>query len=138
MAFSFYLIKLRSWAELLRVQPLLWKPLPLSQRLLLAENQLAFSVRPSPETLVRCSFFLFSAATQSTFHTLYPDWSTFVPIYKNNPPTLPVIRFWTVQFLMILLLFFFLRILFCSPSLHLFDPKYSKNSNILKYFYYLK
>ncbi len=25
-----------------------------------------------------------------------------------------------------------------TPSLHLFDPKYSKNSNILKYFYYLK
>ncbi len=28
--------------------------------------------------------------------------------------------------------------LFCSPSLHLFDLKYSKNSNILKYLYYLK
>ncbi len=94
LAFSFYLIKLRSWAELLRLQPLLWKPLvlPLSQRLLLAENQIAFSVRPSPEP-------------QSTFHTLYPGWSTFVPIYKNNPPTLPVKSFWTVQFLMILLFF---------------------------------
>ncbi len=32
---------------------------------------------------------------------------------------------------------FFLRILFCSPSLHLFDPKYSKSSNIVKYFYYI-
>ncbi len=32
----------------------------------------------------------------------------------------------------------FLRILFCSPSLHLFDPKYSKNSNTVKYFYSLK
>ncbi len=31
---------------------------------------------------------------------------------------------------------FFLS-LFCSPILHLFDPKYSKNKNILKYFYYL-
>ncbi len=43
MAFSFYLIKLRSWVELLRLQPLLWKPLvlPLSQRLLQAENQYA-------------------------------------------------------------------------------------------------
>ncbi len=27
---------------------------------------------------------------------------------------------------------------FCSPSLHLFDPKYNKNSTILKYFYHLK
>ncbi len=26
--------------------------------------------------------------------------------------------------------------LFCSPSLHLFDPKYSKNSNIIYYLYY--
>ncbi len=43
MAFSFYLIKLLSWAEQLRLQQLLWKPLvlPLSQRLLLAENQIA-------------------------------------------------------------------------------------------------
>ncbi len=32
----------------------------------------------------------------------------------------------------------FLRTLFCSPSLYLFDPKYSKGSNIVKYFYYLK
>ncbi len=32
----------------------------------------------------------------------------------------------------------FLRILFCSPSLDLFDPEYSKNSNIEKYLYYLK
>ncbi len=29
----------------------------------------------------------------------------------------------------------FLKILFCSQSLNLFDPKYSKNSNIVKYFY---
>ncbi len=29
-------------------------------------------------------------------------------------------------------------ILFCSPSLHLFDPKYSKSSDIMKQFYYLK
>ncbi len=29
------------------------------------------------------------------------------------------------------------RSLFCSPSLHWFDP-YSKNSTILKYFYFLK
>ncbi len=27
-----------------------------------------------------------------------------------------------------------IRILFCSLSLHLFDPKYSKSSNIVKYF----
>lgn len=27
---------------------------------------------------------------------------------------------------------------FCTPSLHLFDPNYSKNSKSLKYFYYLK
>ncbi len=32
----------------------------------------------------------------------------------------------------------FERILFCSPSLHLFESKYSKYSNILKYLYYLK
>ncbi len=25
-----------------------------------------------------------------------------------------------------------------APSLHLFDPKYSKSNNIVKYFYYLK
>ncbi len=31
-----------------------------------------------------------------------------------------------------------LFIRFCSPSLHLFDPKYSKSSNIVKYVYYLK
>uniref|UniRef100_A0A8C1BLC9 Nuclear prelamin A recognition factor n=1 Tax=Cyprinus carpio carpio TaxID=630221 RepID=A0A8C1BLC9_CYPCA len=30
------------------------------------------------------------------------------------------------------------RSLFCSPSLHLFDPKYSKNRKMLKYFYCLK
>ncbi len=43
MAFSFYLINLLSWAEQLRLQPLPGKPLvlPLSQRLLLAENQIA-------------------------------------------------------------------------------------------------
>ncbi len=43
MAFSFYLIKLLSWAEQLRLQPLPGKPLvlPLSQRLLQAENQIA-------------------------------------------------------------------------------------------------
>ncbi len=28
----------------------------------------------------------------------------------------------------------FQRILFCSPSLHLFDPKYSKSSNTVKLF----
>ncbi len=28
-----------------------------------------------------------------------------------------------------------IRILFCSLSLHLFDPKYSKSSNIVKYFF---
>ncbi len=40
--------------------------------------------------------------------------------------------FWTVRFTF----FFFL---FCSPSLHLFDPKYSKSSNIVKKKkYYLK
>ncbi len=33
---------------------------------------------------------------------------------------------------------FCLMLKFCSPNLHLFDPKYSKNSNILKYLYYLK
>ncbi len=32
----------------------------------------------------------------------------------------------------------FKRIIFCSPSLNLFDPKHSKNSNVLKYLYYLK
>ncbi len=32
----------------------------------------------------------------------------------------------------------FERILFCSLSLHLFESKYSKYSNILKYLYYLK
>ncbi len=32
----------------------------------------------------------------------------------------------------------FSRSLFCSSSLHLFDTKYSKRSNIVKYFYYLK
>ncbi len=26
----------------------------------------------------------------------------------------------------------------CSPRLHLFDQKYSKNSNIVEYYYYLK
>ncbi len=31
----------------------------------------------------------------------------------------------------------FLWILFCSPTLHLFDPNNSKSSNIVKYFYYL-
>ncbi len=31
-----------------------------------------------------------------------------------------------------------LRIIFCSPSLQIFEPKCSKSSNILKYFYYLK
>ncbi len=36
------------------------------------------------------------------------------------------------------ILIFFFIILFCSPSLHLFYPKYSKSSNIVKYFYYLK
>ncbi len=43
MAFSLYLKKLLSWAEQLRLQPLMWKPLvlPLSQRLLLADNQIA-------------------------------------------------------------------------------------------------
>ncbi len=43
MAFSFYLIKLFSWAEQLRLQPLPGKQLllPLSQRLLQAENQIA-------------------------------------------------------------------------------------------------
>ncbi len=28
--------------------------------------------------------------------------------------------------------------LFCSPMLHLFDHKYSKNSNVVKYYYNLK
>jgi len=32
----------------------------------------------------------------------------------------------------------FERSLFCSPRLHLFDKKYSKNCNIVKYFYNLK
>ncbi len=43
MPFSFYLIKLLSWVEQLRLQPLPGKPLvlPLSQHLLLADNQIA-------------------------------------------------------------------------------------------------
>ncbi len=32
----------------------------------------------------------------------------------------------------------FLKSLFCSPRLCLFDQKYSKNSNIVKYLYDLK
>ncbi len=28
--------------------------------------------------------------------------------------------------------------LLCSPRLHLFNRKYSENSNIVKYYYYLK
>ncbi len=28
--------------------------------------------------------------------------------------------------------------LFCSPSLHLFDPKYRNTNTIMKYSYYLK
>ncbi len=28
--------------------------------------------------------------------------------------------------------------LLCSPKLHLFDPKYSENSNIMKNYYNLK
>ncbi len=30
------------------------------------------------------------------------------------------------------------RGLLCSPRLHLFDKNYSKNSNSVKYYYYLK
>ncbi len=32
----------------------------------------------------------------------------------------------------------FLKEVLCSPRLHLFDRKYSKNSNIVKYYYNLK
>ncbi len=32
----------------------------------------------------------------------------------------------------------FERSLLCSPKLHLFDQKYNKNSNIVKYYYNLK
>ncbi len=32
----------------------------------------------------------------------------------------------------------FLKEVWCSPKLHLFDQKYSKNSNIVKYNYNLK
>ncbi len=32
----------------------------------------------------------------------------------------------------------FERRLFCSPRLHLFEQKYSKNSNIVKYYYHFK
>ncbi len=34
--------------------------------------------------------------------------------------------------------FFMFLSLLCSPRLHLFDQKYSKNSNIVKYYYHLK
>ncbi len=53
-------------------------------------------------------------------------------VYMLAVGTLPVKSFWTVRY------YNFFLILLCSPSLHLFDPKYSKSSNIVKYFYYLK
>ncbi len=39
-----------------------------------------------------------------------------------------------VKFLNSKIFYVFQRILFCSPSLHLFDPKYSKSSNTVKLF----
>ncbi len=35
-------------------------------------------------------------------------------------------------------IFFSETSLFCSPRLHIVDQKYSKNSNIMKYYYNLK
>ncbi len=32
---------------------------------------------------------------------------------------------------------FFERSLFCAPRLHVFDQKYSKNGNIVNYYYYI-
>ncbi len=42
------------------------------------------------------------------------------------------------KFLNSKIFYVFFLILFCSPTLHLFYPKYSKSSNIVKYFYYSK
>ncbi len=74
-------------------------------------------------------------------------WDTFTSIQKTKQLTNTgdyTIHFWMVvshkqvncqppvKFLNSKIFNVFQRILFCSPSLHLFDPKYSKSSNTVK------
>ncbi len=72
MAFSFYLIKLRSWAELLRVQPLLWKPLvtALSAPPTGRESVSIFSTPISRNSCSLLNFFVFCSNSEHFSYSL--------------------------------------------------------------------